>query len=106
MANAFSFKEVTTKTMKITGIVDTDNMTIDVDGDLHTHIHSKKLAETIINNVCSEKIPLYSHSRTLESMKRLSDNEKYVNKINELLNTRMNKGRKQSYHNPGIKKSF
>ena len=33
MANAFSFKEVTTKTMKITGMVDTDNMTIDVDGD-------------------------------------------------------------------------
>ena len=79
---------------------------IDISGDKHTHVHSKQLAEKIINNVCSEKIPLHSHSRTLESMKRLSDNEKYVNKINELLNTRMNKGRKQSYHNPGIKKSF
>ena len=78
----------------------------DIDGDHHTHCKSKRLAETIINNVCSEKIPLHSHSRTLESMKRLSNNEKYVNKINELLNTRMNKGRKQSYHNPGIKKSF
>ena len=33
MANVFSFKEVTTKTMKITGMVDTDNMTIDVDGE-------------------------------------------------------------------------
>ena len=33
MANAFSFKEITTKTMKITGMVDTDNMTIDVDGE-------------------------------------------------------------------------
>lgn len=33
MANAFSFKEVTTKTMKITGMVDTDNMTIDVEGE-------------------------------------------------------------------------
>ena len=31
MANAFSFKEVTTKTMKITGMVDTDNMTIDIE---------------------------------------------------------------------------
>ena len=79
---------------------------IDVPCDKHTHVHSRHLAETIINNVCSEKIPLHSHSHTLESMKRLSDNEKYVNKINELLNTRMNKGRKQSYHNPGIKKSF
>ena len=33
MANAFSFKEVTTKTMKITGMVDTDSMTVDVDGE-------------------------------------------------------------------------
>ena len=78
----------------------------DVDGDLHTHIHSKKLAETIINNVCSEKIPLHSHSRTLESMKRLSDNEKYIRKINEILEVRKQKGRKQNYFNPGIKKSF
>lgn len=33
MANAFSFKEVTTKTMKITGILDSDRMTVDVDGE-------------------------------------------------------------------------
>lgn len=79
---------------------------IDVDGDFHTHVHSKNLAETIINNVCSEKIPLHSHSRTLESMKRLSCNEKYIKKIEEILNVRKQKGKKQTYHNPGIKKSF
>ena len=79
---------------------------IDVEGDLHTHVHSKKLAETIINNVCSEKIPLRSHSRTLESMKRLSDNGKYIEKIEEILNVRRQKGKKQTYHNYGIKKSF
>ena len=78
----------------------------DVDGDLHTHVKSKHLAETIINNVCSEKIPLHSHSRTLESMKRLSDNEKYIRKINEILEVRKQKGMKQHYVNPGIKKSF
>ena len=33
MANAFSFKEVTTKTMKITGMLDTDRMVMDVDGE-------------------------------------------------------------------------
>ena len=33
MANSFSLKEVTTKTMKITGMVDTDAMTVDVDGE-------------------------------------------------------------------------
>ena len=79
---------------------------IDIEGDYHTHIHSKKLAETIINNVCSEKIPLHSHSRTLESMKRLSNNEKYIRKINEILEVRKQKGRKQNYVNSGIKKSF
>jgi len=79
---------------------------IDVDGDLHSHVRSHKLAEIIINNVCSEKIPLHSHSRTLESMKRLSNNIEYVNKINELLAIREQKGRKQLYVNPGVKKSF
>ena len=78
----------------------------DIDGDLHTHVKSKKLAETIINNVCGEKIPLHSHSRTLESMKRLSCNEKYIKKIEEILEVRKQKGRKQNYFNPGIKKSF
>lgn len=71
---------------------------IDVSGDKHTHVHSKHLAETIINNVCSEKIPLHSHSRTLESMKRLSCNEKYIKKIDEILETRMNKSH-QTYYN-------
>lgn len=79
---------------------------IDIPGDKHTHMHSRKLAETIINNVCSEKIPLHSHSRTLVSMMRLSNNENYISKINELLNTRKHKGTKQTYVNSGIKKSF
>ena len=79
---------------------------IDVDGDLHTHCKSKRLAETIINNVCSEKIPLHSHSRTLVSMKRLSNSKQYIEKIDELLNVREQKGGKQPYVNPGVKKSF
>lgn len=79
---------------------------IDVEGDLHTHIHSRKLAETIINNVCSEKIPLHSHSHTLVSMKRLSNNDNYIKKIDELLVYREQKGKKQTYYNPSIKKSF
>ncbi len=78
----------------------------DIAGDYHTHIKSRKLAETIINNVCSEKIPLHSHARTLVSMKRLSDNIEYIKKIDELLETRKQKGYKQPYINPGIKKSF
>lgn len=78
----------------------------DIEGDLHTHCKSKRLAETIINNVCSEKIPLHSHSCTLVSMKRLSNNDKYITKIDELLMVREQKGHKQTYYNPAIKKSF
>ena len=97
----------TRKDFKIEKCEDCSRITrTDISGDLHTHIRSKKLAETIINNVCSEKIPLHSHSRTLESMKRLSDNEKYIKKIEEILEVRKQKGRKQNYFNPGIKKSF
>lgn len=77
---------------------------IDIEGDLHTHCKSKKLAETIINNVCSEKIPLNSHSRALESMKRLSNSQQYIEKLEQLLETRTNKT-KQFYYNPH-KKSF
>lgn len=74
--------------------------------DKHTHVHSRKLADQIIYNVCNEKIPLYLHSRTLESMARLSDNEKYIKKIQDILDTRKRKGKKPVYVNSGIKKSF
>lgn len=95
----------TTKDFKIEKCLDCLRITrIDIDGDLHTHCKSKHLAETIINNVCSEKIPLHSHSRTLESMRRLSCNENYIKKIEELLDVRKNKT-KQFYYNPH-KKSF
>ena len=98
---------ITRKDFKVEKCVDCIRITrTDVTGDLHTHVHSKKLAETIINNVCSEKIPLHAHSRTLESMKRLSDNEKYIKKIEDILEVRKQKGRKQHYVNPSIKKSF
>lgn len=78
----------------------------DMDGDKHCHLHSRKLAETIINNVCNNKIPLHSHSRTLECMVRLSENDEYIEKINRLLESRKKKDRKQPYVNPNIKKSF
>ena len=33
MAKSFSYKRTTTKAMKVAGIIDTDAMTIDVDGE-------------------------------------------------------------------------
>lgn len=97
----------TRKDFKVEKCIDCLRITrLDVEGDLHTHVHSRKLAETIINNVCSEKIPLHSHSHTLVSMKRLSNSKQYIEKIDELLAVREQKGTKQAYVNPNVKKSF
>lgn len=77
----------------------------DIDGNYHTHMKSKQLAKTVIHNVCYNKIPLNSRDYTLVSMYRLSDNENYCSKIQEILNTRKQKGKKDNYYNPSRCKS-
>lgn len=77
----------------------------DIDGDLHTHMNSRKLAIVVIRNVCLSKIPLNSCNYTLESMYRLSDDETYRSKIKEVLEIRNRKGKKVNYYNPGRKHS-
>ena len=76
----------------------------DIDGDYHTHMKSKQLAKTVIHNICYGKIPLNSRDYTLISMYRLSNNEKYRDKIHEILNTRRQKGKKDYYYNPTRKR--
>ena len=77
----------------------------DIKGDYHTHMLSKRLAKTAIYNVCYGKIPLNSRDYTLISMYRLSNNEKYRSKIQEILETRKQKGKKNNYYNPSRKHS-
>jgi len=77
----------------------------DIDGDYHTHMKSKQLAKTVIHNVCYGKIPLNSRDYTLISMYRLSNDEKYCSKIQEILDTRKQKGKKNNYYNPSRKHS-
>lgn len=74
-------------------------------GDYHTHMKSKQLAKTAIHNVCYGKIPLNLRDYTLISMYRLSNDEKYRSKIQEILDTRKQKGKKDYYYNPGRKRS-
>jgi len=78
---------------------------IDIDGDYHTHMKSKRLAKTIIHNVCNGKIPLNSRNYTLISMYRLSNDKKYRKKIQNILDTRKQKGKKDYYYNPSGCKS-
>ena len=75
----------------------------DIDGYHHTHLKSRKLANIIIHNVCNGKIPLDTSDYALESMYRLSDDENYRDKIQELLDTRKLKSKK-FYLNPHKKK--
>jgi hypothetical protein len=77
----------------------------DIDGDYHTHMKSKRLAKTVIHNVCYGKIPLNSRNYTLISMYRLSNDEEYRGKIQEILDTRKQKGKKNDYYNPNRKHS-
>lgn len=77
----------------------------DIDGDYHTHMLSKRLAKTVIHNVCYGKIPLNSRNYTLISMYRLSNNKEYREKIQEILDTRKQKGKKNDYYNPNRKRS-
>ena len=76
---------------------------IDVDGDKHTHVNSRKLANVIINNVVNGKMSLSSRTRTLESMYRLADDGKYREKLKELIDNRKNK-LKPKYVNPHKKR--
>lgn len=66
---------------------------------------SKQLAKTVIHNVCYGKIPLNSRNYTLISMYRLSNDEKYCEKIQKILDTRKQKGKKDYYYNPSRKRS-
>lgn len=77
----------------------------DINGDYHTHTKSKKLAKTVIHNVCYDKIPLNSRNYTLISIYRLSNDEKYRKKIQKILDTRKQKGKKDDYYNPNRKRS-
>lgn len=77
----------------------------DIEGDLHTHLKSRKLANTIIQNICAKKIPLNSRNYTLQSMYRLSSDVDYKQKIQDILECRNQKGKKQNYYNPSRKKS-
>ena len=78
---------------------------INIDGDYHTHMKSEQLAKTVIYNVCNGKIPLNSRDYTLISMYRLSDDKKYRKKIQNILDTRKQKGKKDNYYNPSRKHS-
>jgi len=73
---------------------------IDNEEDKHTHLKSKSACNIIIQNVVNKKIPKNVGIYYLTSLIRLSDDENYISKIEELIETRKSKGKKQNYYNP------
>lgn len=79
-------------------------ITLDDGSDRHTHLKSKHFCKKLIDYVVDRKVPTRVGNYVLESCIRLSDDENYIQKIEELLDVRKNKT-KQFYYNPH-KKSF
>ncbi|MCR8745002.1 hypothetical protein [Romboutsia lituseburensis] len=71
----------------------------------HTHLKHFEAAKTAVDLVINKKIPKSTDGYYLSSLIRLSDDDKYISKINDLIETREQKGKKSKYYNPGYKLS-
>ena len=69
----------------------------------HTHLKHFEAAKTAIDLVLNRKIPRSTHGYYLTSLIRLSEDDWYINKIYELLETRAQKGKKDKYYNSRYK---
>lgn len=70
----------------------------------HTHLNNYKQAVYIISCVKNKKIPKSFSKYLLISLIRLSADAKYTSEVEELINTREQKGKKANYHNQGGRK--
>lgn len=61
----------------------------------HTHIKSRMVAKTIKANVMYNRFPKTRNQYLLTSHIRVSNNESYIKKIEQLIDTRKNKGKQQ-----------
>ena len=64
----------------------------------HTHLKHFEAAKTAIDLVINKKIPRSTHSYYLTSLIRLSVDDNYIDKINELIEVRVQKGKKDKYY--------
>lgn len=71
----------------------------------HTHLRHFEAAKTAVDLVINRKIPKSTDGYYLASLIRLSEDDVYIRKINELIKTREEKGKKEKYVNSGCKVS-
>lgn len=63
----------------------------------HTHFKNLEASKKLIHLAIHKKIPKTNSDYFLESLIRISNDEKYINKIKELIEVRKNKGNKLKY---------
>jgi len=71
--------------------------------DGHTHLKSLDMAKVIINNVMNNKIPKSHNEYIITSHIRVATDKKYISSLEQLIETRKQKG-KQDYRNSNSKK--
>ena len=69
----------------------------------HTHLKNFNAAKKAIELVINKKIPKSTNAYYLTSLIRLTNDEKYMVKIEELIETRAQKGKKDKYYNVGYR---
>ncbi len=69
----------------------------------HTHLKHFEAAKTAIDLVINKKVPKSTDGYYLNSLIRISIDENYIKKINELIEARDQKGKKDKYYNSGYK---
>lgn len=65
----------------------------------HSHLKSFKAAKTAINLVQKGKLPKSRGFYYLTTLQRISTEEEYIERIEQLKQTRKERGRKQTYYN-------
>ena len=74
------------------------------DSSIHTHLHNKNPCFKLIDNVVRKRIPRRSGLYYLESHIRLAEDFEYKRKLQDYYETKLNKGTRQRYYNPHIKR--
>ncbi|MEG1311939.1 MAG: hypothetical protein RSD47_08040 [Romboutsia sp.] len=69
----------------------------------HTHLKHFESAKTAIDLVINKKVPKSTDVYYLSSLIRISEDNQYISKINELIESREQKGKKDKYYNSGYK---
>lgn len=69
----------------------------------HTHLRNFNAAKKAIDLVLNKKIPKSTNGYYLTSLIRLTNDEDYIEKIEELIEVRVQKGKKDKYYNVGYR---